>query len=63
MIARALEAGNGRPVPRRLVERLSTGTAIPYEAAFLSDREITDDDRAATRRWAEEQGIDLGADG
>ena len=63
VIARALGAGNGWPVPRRLVESLSTGAAIPYEAVFLSDREITDDDRAATRRWAEEQGIDLGADG
>ena len=63
MVGVALKRPARWPVPRKLIQSLPTGMAIPYEAALLSDSGADASERAATRRWAERKGIDLDGNG
>ena len=47
----AVERLGDWPVPRRLIEALAPGTAVPAAAVFLSEPKLTAADRAATARW------------
>ena len=47
----AVERLDDWPVPRRLIEALAPGTAVPAAAVFLAEPRLTAADRAATARW------------